>query len=98
MKKKPKTNCPAVTLQSDPLKRGDIVRILPVSKDERPYWHCIAVVTWADPPEPHIHKGYPYCMRLLDHPYTEDIWLQHYERIGNVLEAVHLLESIRNKN
>lgn len=92
---KPPNPFAGVCYQRAPLKRGDIVRILPESKDEREFWHCIAVVTWADPPDPAVHKGYPYRMQLLDHPYDSEIWPQYYERIGNVLEAVHLLESIK---
>lgn len=97
-KRKPTSDCQLACYQKEPLKRGDIVRILPEDPDEREFWNHIAVVTWADPPDPKVHKGHPYRMHLLDHPYDAEIWLQHYERIGNAVEAVHLLESIRKKN
>lgn len=77
------------THQPIPCKRGDIVRVLPDQKSEQEFWGHIAVVTQVD--KGPKDGGYPYRMHLLDHPYTDEIWFERYEVIGNALEAVGLL-------
>lgn len=81
---------PALCYQTPPLKKGDLVRVLPGKKSEREFWHHIAIVVATD-----ATQEYPYTMRLLDHPYDEDIYFQRYERLGNAVEAVALLETLK---
>lgn len=77
--------------QQIPLKRGDIIRVLPDKRNDRDLWRCIAVVIEVDL-NFRTNGGYPYCMRMIDSPYDTEIWIEEYEVVGNVTECVHLLE------